>query len=166
MTPRARRLLLLGTLAAAVCSQGLVLAAPPAADAAGLSPQQKKLAKEHAINASLKIISVTPEGIIATATARRSVQRTYTWTENQQGTGLASHKTYRVRRSAVRNETERTSLGTIFVAMPTDGLVDGQNLERWIWPVGTTQYTTVLGARATVRAYTTRPADFLATLAP
>lgn len=113
--------------------------------------------RSTAIDATFRVLQVLEDGVLAEGSGFRGPEKTRTVrrTATVPGTGLNSHTTETKTWEEVVKEREQVLLKPrVFIRCDTDGLIDGSIDSKRIWPAGTYKFTTVMGAPATVAAYT------------
>ncbi len=121
---------------------------------------ESKRVFDAAIDAMVTIFQVVPsQGILAKPIlAQRGPPHLVRISHHEmvQGTGLDSHKQVAHDWVEVREERERVSLDElIWIAMPTEGLIDDRQAMVTIWPADPYHYSTAVGAGKTVSGFTT-----------
>lgn len=121
------------------------------------------------IDAGITIIQALPEGVLAKGHGFRGkvIATPVKHSQWVQDTGLNAHK--KVLKTWTEWSYNRASAGLpdiFFVKMKPAGLADGDSLGVVMWELGTQTYTSVLGARKTVRSYTTDFREYLRGLHP
>ncbi|WP_043588957.1 hypothetical protein [Geminisphaera colitermitum] len=106
---------------------------------------------------TLEVLQVVPGGILAKGVVYYGPPKTTQAIQSAKGKGIGLDSHKMVTYTWTETETMRESrwVDRIFVECDTSGLVDGQSVNKLLWPDGIYSYTNTLGAGMTIPRYTT-----------